>query len=281
MTSTFGIASRSRRLDFVHAIATFARTVWIGGAGILAGPSVLAGRCIFYAFLLTVLSTFWDKVAHERAPGGMAHLLPLGGLALYIGVTEWVTLGTPSIHLRLEDDIRSVGLEARLLRPKSHLLMRLGEGVGAMLVRIGAIGAVALTLLALSGRPGLPLAIYPALLAVGVLGGVVGVLNLALVGLCAFWLKRTLPVYLVNQKLSFVLGGLLAPITLYPGWLRHIGSLSPYAAQLYWPAALTITPTADTFARAAASQLVWIAILGLAVLGLWTLGLRKVLREGS
>ncbi len=264
-----------------HAAAALARTVQIGWAAIWAAPAVLAGRCVFYAFLLTVLTSFWDKVAAEGAHGGLARALPAGGLALYIGVTEWMVLATPAIHLKLEDDIRSGALQARLLRPKSHLVMRLGEGLGAMAARLTAIGALALLLLLLSGRPGPPIALYPAILAVGALGAVVGLLNLALVGLTAFWLRRTLPVYLVNQKASFLLGGLVAPITLYPHWLEKIGASSPYAAELYWPAALTIHPSPALFARALETQLAWIVILGLMALGLWAAGLRKILKNGG
>ena len=107
-----------------------------------------------------------------------------------------------------------------------------------------------------------------------------GVLNLAAVGLAAFWVRRTLALYLVNQKASFLLGGLVAPITLYPVWLRRIGGMSPYAAQLYWPAAFALSPSPRVFLQALAGQLAWAGLLGLLVAWLWSAGLRRVLREG-
>lgn len=261
------------------ALATFARTVVIGVSGGLAAPAVMIGRGVFYTLLLLVLSAFWDVVARERLAGTLAHA-PAAGLALYIGVTEWITLATPSIHLRIEDDIRSGALEGQLLRPKSYLLMRFGEGCGAMLVRLIGLGGVALVLLAASGRPGPPAHAYLWLALTGLLGAVTGLLVLTLVGLAAFWVRRTLPVYLVVQKASFLLGGLLAPVTLYPPWLRRLGELSPFAAHLYWPAALTLEPSGRMFALALTSQIAWIAMLsGLCVL-VWRAGLAKVLRQG-
>ena len=95
----------------------------IGAGQALAGWTVLAGRCLFYVLIMTVLSALWDKVAAERTAGAIA--LPAGGLVLYVLATEWITLSLPAVHLRLEDDIRSGGLEPHLLRPKSYLLQSL------------------------------------------------------------------------------------------------------------------------------------------------------------
>src|SRR5580658_6967638 len=128
----------------------------MGVTAVFARPVVLVGRCAFYGLLMVVLTSFWDKVARSPSPHALAHA-PAAGLAIYIGVTEWITLGTPAIHLRLEDDVRSAILEAALPRPKSHLMLRLGESLGGMLGRMAALGAAGLALLALSGRAGPPL----------------------------------------------------------------------------------------------------------------------------
>ncbi|HLZ83310.1 MAG TPA: ABC-2 family transporter protein, partial [Caulobacteraceae bacterium] len=211
--------------------------VRLGAAGAAAGWPVLLGRAAFYVLLLIVLTALWDKVAAERLPGTLAAALPRGGLALYIGVTEWITLSVPAIHLRLEDDIRSGALEAHLLRPKAYLVQRVAESLGAMLVRMAVTGTVALLLLLACGRPWPAPGVLAALAVVGPLGATVGVLLYAIAGLSAFWVRRTLPAMLVIQKLMFLLGGLFAPITLYPAWLARLGAASPFAAHLYWPAA--------------------------------------------
>jgi ABC-2 type transport system permease protein len=87
-----------------------------------------------------------------------------------------------------------------------------------------------------------------------------------------------MPAFLILQKMLFLLGGLFAPVTLYPAWLARLAVASPFAAHLYWPASLTVTPTAPQMAEAVGAQLVWIvALAGLAAL-IWRAGLRKVLR---
>jgi ABC-2 type transport system permease protein len=252
----------------------------IGAVATLAARTVLVGRAVFYLLVVALLWSLWDRVAVERLPGTLAPLLPLGGLGLYVGVTEWIILSVPSIHLRLEDDIRSGAIEAQLLRPVPYPLMRVAETFGAMLVRMAVLGLVGLLGLALSGRAGQPVWVWLSVGLLGALGGLVGLLLFALVGLCAFWLRRTMPVYLSVQKVCFLLGGLFAPLTLYPGWLHRIAEATPFAAQLYWPAAMAMAPGGATLVRAAAMQSSWIAILALLICLLWRRGLQRLLRRG-
>ena len=253
-------------------------SVRLGAVGGFAGWPVLLGRALFYVLLMIILTALWDKVMAERLPGGLADALPAGGLATYIGVTEWVGLSVPAVHLRLEDDIRSGALEAQLLRPKSWLALRVAEAIGGLLARLTANGVAALILLAASGRPWPSPFVLAALMVIGPLGGVIGVLLFTLAGLTAFWLRRVLPVFLILQKLLFLLGGLFAPVTLYPVWLARLGLLSPFAAHLYWPAVLTIAPAPSMIAAALASQVLWIALLGGLIAVVWRSGLRRVLR---
>ena len=255
------------------------RAMRLGASGLVASPAVLVGRSLFFTLLLVVLSCFWEVVGRERAPGALAHL-PAGGLFLYVGVTEWITLSVPALHLRLEDDIRFGALETHLLRPKPYLLMKLGEAAGAMGVRLAVLVVVALALSALSGRAGPPWPVYAGLVVLGPLGALNALMINAVTGLTAFWTRRVIAAYLVMQKLGFLLGGLVAPVTLYPPWLARIAEFSPFAGQLYWPAALTLDASGRTFALALVSEAAWIPALGLMVAALWRAGLRRTLRRG-
>lgn len=253
----------------------------IGWRSALAGWPVLMGRCLFFVLIMLVLGALWDRVASERLPGTLAASLPPGGLALYVGVTEWITLSIVSVHLRLEDDIRSGALEPHLLRPKSYLAQKVFESFGGMAVRLAALGATGLILLALSGRDGPPLAAWAAVGVLGVGGAVIGVLLYVLVGLCAFWLRRVLPALLLMQKLMFMLGGLFAPIWLYPEWLYAAALPTPFAAHIYFAGDQALHPSAQNFAAGAILQLVWIAVLALSCAALWRAGVRRVLRLGG
>jgi ABC-type uncharacterized transport system permease subunit len=253
----------------------------LGARRTLASWPVLLGRCLFFTLIMVVLSSLWDKVSAERLAGTLAGRLPPGGLTLYVGVTEWITLSVAAVHLRLEDEIRSGALEPHLTRPKSFFSQRLFEGFGATAVRLIVLGATGLALLIASGRQGPPPIAYAAIFVLGSAGAVMGVLLFYMTGLTAFWLRRILPAVLIMQKTIFILGGLFAPISLYPGWLYQIAAVSPFGAHMYYPGLQMIAPSADMFWRGLAWQALWIAIVfGLDLL-IWRAGLRRVLREGA
>jgi len=262
-------------LNSAHGLIAAAR---MGAAGTLAGWPVLLGRGGFYVVAMSILAALWDKVAAERVPHAL--VLPAGGLVIYVGVTEWIMMSTPAIHLRLEDDIRSGALEVHLLRPKLYLAQKIAETVGGLAARTSVIAAAAMALLLVSGRTVPAPAAWVYIVVLGLVGGVIVVLLYAVTGLCAFWIRRTMPVYLIVQKMLFLLGGLFAPVSFYPRWMAQVSEASPFAAALYWPGVQALHPSASLFWRALGLQLIWIGLLsGLAAL-VWRAGLRKILRQG-
>ncbi len=241
---------------------------------------VLMGRMLFYVVAMSVLSALWDKVSAQNLPGTLASALPPGGLTLYVGATEWITLSVAAIHLRLEDDIRFGFLEPHLLRPKPYLLLKIAEAMGDTLARLIGLGAAALLALFLSGRAAPPPLALAYVAVLGALGAAVGVLLYAIVGLCAFWVRRVLPPYLIMQKSMFLLGGLFAPISLYPAWFYHAALATPFAASLFLAGNQMIAPSLGGFAEALLAQIAWLAVLGTLVALLWRAALCKLLREG-
>ncbi|MEO8113265.1 MAG: ABC-2 family transporter protein [Phenylobacterium sp.] len=253
----------------------------IGLAGALAAWPVLAGRALFYGLIMLVLGAFWDKVAAVRLAGTLADVLPPGGYAIYVGVTEWITLSVVAVHLRLEDDIRSGALEPHLLRPKSYLVQRLAEASGGMTARLIVLGAAALLMLVVSGRAPPSLAALPYVVVLGVLGAAIGVLLYAIVGLSAFWIRKVLAPLLIVQKLMFLLGGLFAPVSLYPPWLRAIAEASPFGAHLTFAGQAVLTPSLGGFARGLAWEVFWLFALAALAALIWRAGMAKVLKAGA
>ena len=258
------------------ALSAFA----LGARRNLANWPILMGRALFYLVAMTILSALWDKVAAQKLVGTLAAILPPDGLTLYIGVTEWITLSVAAIHLRLEDDIRFGMLEPHLLRPKPYLLQRVSESLGDSIARLLGIGAAALIALAFSARPTPPPIAFGYVAVLGLFGTAIGVLLYTLVGLSAFWVRRVLPPYLIMQKSMFLLGGLFAPISLYPGWFYHAAIVTPFAANIFMAGNQMIAPSAHAFGEALLAQFIWIAVLVGLIALIWRAALRKILREG-
>jgi ABC-2 type transport system permease protein len=251
--------------------------ICMGAAATLSARAVLLGRVLFYLLVMTILGTFWDGVATEHASDVLT--LPTG-IVLYVGVAECITLSVPALHLHLEDDIRSGAIEAHLLRPMPYLLARISESLGGMAMRLGVLGLGGVAaMLAFSGTVP-PVAIWPLVIVLVLLGGTVHVMLVAIAGLSTFWVRRSLAAWLIMQKLIFLLGGLFAPVTLYPPWLAHIAAASPFAASLYWPAAIVLHHDVATVATAFAAELCWIVLLVLLCGCIWRAGMRRLLPRG-
>jgi ABC-2 type transport system permease protein len=189
-------------------------------------------------------------------------------------------VGRRPIERHLEDDISHGGLEPYLLRPRSYLLQRVAPAMGETMVRLAVLGAAGLAVLALSGRPLPAPEAWPALLLLGFLGCVLGMLLYVLVGLAAFWMRRVLPAMLIVQKLDFLLGGLVAPVSLYPDWLFEFARATPFGAHLYWVGVQALTPSPGLFWTGLGWQVLWIAVLAALCALMWRAGLRKALKEG-
>jgi ABC-2 type transport system permease protein len=254
-------------------------------AGLGAWPALI-GRVVFYGVCLMVLGAFWNRVGAARLPGTLATRLPPGGLAPYIGVTEWITISVVAVQLRFEDEVRSGALEARLLRPRSWVILVMAEALGGTAARLLALGAGGLGLLALAGlgggqTPRLGAAALAQAGVLGVAGAAIGVQLYTLVGLSAFWLRRVLPAMLIMQKLMFLLGGLFAPIALYRGWFHALAAASPFAAHLAFAGQALLTPSWSGFGRALATQALWAAGLAALIALIGRAGIGKALREGA
>lgn len=278
MKSTLLTARRSAAEVVSGELAAAWRGLAIGAGATAAGWPVLVGRCLFYSVIMVVQAALWDTVMAARLPGTLAASLPDGALVLYVAATEWITLALPALHLKLEDDIRSGGLEAHLLRPKGYLLQTIAQSLGGGLVRLAVLGVTGGVLLLVSGRTPPPLEAIAFLAVLGPLGLTVGVLLYTLAGLAAFWARRVLPVQLVIQKLMFLAGGLFAPVSLYPEPWAAIVKATPFAAHLYWAGRQVLAPSWQAFAWGVGWSLFWIAALGALCEVIWRAGLGRVRR---
>jgi ABC-2 type transport system permease protein len=196
----------------------------------LADRGVLIGRAAFLGVILLIFSRLWEVVLAERT--GLA--IGRTELIWYLALTEWVVLSLPPLYLEIEGDVRTGDIAYRLTRPVSYVGERLAEAAGAMGVRLVSIGVAAcgFAWLLAGGFPADPRGLVLAL-PVGLLASALGLTSHAAIGLFAFWIHDTSPVYWIWQKLAFVLGGLMFPLDVYPDWLHAGAELTPFAPMIY------------------------------------------------
>ena len=210
----------------------YASVVRIAIRQCLAERAALLGRLGFYAVILCIFSCLWRVVAERGAVAGAS----AKELVWYLALTEWVVLSLPLVHLAIEAEVRSGDIAYRLPRPISYLGARLAESAGELLVRslTLAVFGCGFAYWMAGGLPGDPRGLLLAL-PLGLLAGWVGLCFHAAIGLCAVWLQDCSPVYWIWQKCAFVLGGLMLPLEVYPGWLREIALFTPFSALMHGP----------------------------------------------
>ncbi len=213
----------------------------------------LVGRALFFGVLLLVFSRLWLVMAEEGRLGGVA----AANFLWYLALTEWVVLATPMIYLTIEEDVKRGDLAYSLARPVSYLRAKFAEGLGELAVRCVSLGVLGFGLawLFIGRLPDQPLALLWAL-PTGALAMVLLMQIQIAIGLCAFWIHEAAPVYWIVQKLNFVFGGLLFPLTFYPDWLRAISEATPFAAAVYGCGKLSFGTTTS----AALTTLLWLVV---------------------
>ena len=239
----------------------------------LAERGLLLGRVVFQGVILFVFSRLWDAVLEDEPIPGIGR----DQLVWYLAITEWIVLSIPPLHTDVEDDVRRGDLAYRLARPVSYPLAKLAEGLGDLAVRLGSLAVTGVAFaLALTGTlpagPSRMLWLLPLGLGAGVLGLVVHFM----IGLASFWLHDCRPIQWVWHKATFLLGGLLLPLELYPAWLRHLAELSPVSAMLHGPGSVALGLGTAGIALVLARQLAWLAVALAALAWLFRRGVARL-----
>jgi ABC-2 type transport system permease protein len=239
----------------------------------LAQRAAWVGRAVFLVLILIVFSRLWLAVEQAGGLGGTS----ARDMLWYLAITEWIVIGLPLTHLSIEQDVRSGDIAALLPRPLPWIAVKVAEGLGSLAVRLLALGVTGFAgawVLA-GGLPREPGGLLLAL-PLGVLAGVLGTLFHALVGLSSFWMTDCSPVHWVFQKLCFLLGGLILPLAIYPGWLRAAAEVTPFAAMLSGPGRMALGFDLALAFETAARLVVWTGIAALLTAFFWRRALRRL-----
>jgi ABC-2 type transport system permease protein len=187
--------------------------------------------------VVSVLSSLWRAAA--GAHGGSVAGYSAVALTWYVATSEAVTV---SLNIRMieeiGEDIASGAIAVELLRPASVLLVRVAAQLGRALPRVAVcvVAGVAFAI-GVAGRPpslgALALAAPSIVLAISI-----NLVAQHAFASAAFWVRDARSTWFLYQKLVFVLGGMLLPLEVLPGWLESTAKALPFMAMAYAPARL-------------------------------------------
>jgi ABC-2 type transport system permease protein len=214
------------------------------------------GRVLFFGVILGVFSALWRAIAEA----GMPVSARPDELVWYLAITEWIVLSVPPMNVEIESAVRRGDVVYRLPRPVSYVGSLLAEGAGQVSARLPLLGAAgfAFAWFLTESFPARPLALLALVIPLGAFAALVLMTIYVSLGLLAFWLGETMPVYWICQKLLFVFGGLMLPLELYPRVLLDVAAFTPFPSLLYGPASIVLGASATDAARVGASLVFWL-----------------------
>ena len=242
----------------------------------------LATHSLSIVMFMFIFFHLW-KTTYQSVGSG---LQAISGLTLretlwYLMLAEVIVLSKPSLSRSVSQAVKDGSIAYLLNKPYHFLLYQfsiaMGESLVHMLFNILAGGVMAWFLVGPPPNPrGWPLVLLAMLIAL-----LIDFCINAMIGLAAFITEEVSAFEWIYQKFLFLLGGLLIPLDFFPGWLRSIAGVLPFAYTVYGPARLFVDPTWMRFANLLFGQICWLAGLALLLHFLYNKGVHWLTINGG
>lgn len=207
-------------------------------------------RSTFFLVILYIFSKLWQATQFSEEANQQL-------MIWYLSVTELIVLSIPLIQVDIENDIRSGDVVYQLLKPINYLWLKISDSIGAFLFRFIVLLLIAIPFCTYLSNFIPPIHIlFASYFSAGV-AGIVFILFHTTIGLLAFKLQDSTPIFWVWQRCSFLFGGLVIPLDFYPVYLKAASYFLPFASLLYGPARLVIECTFQIFLFVLGGLLFW------------------------
>jgi ABC-2 type transport system permease protein len=229
-----------------------------------AYPLDLAARSLTIVLFMLVFFGLW-RAAYAAQGATTIAGLSLRDTLWYLMLAETIVLSRPRMAQQIANQVKDGSIAYLLNKPYSFLLYQAAASLGDSALRL-LFNALAGTAIVwwLVGPPPAPWGLPMVLVAVA-LGWLIDFCVAALIGLTAFFSEEVAAFEWIYNKILFLLGGLLIPLDFFPAWLQGVARALPFAAAIYGPARLFVSPSLGAFAALLATQLAWLVALGLVV----------------
>ncbi len=238
-------------------------------------------RSLLLIILVFILSQLWKTTFELRG----AHILngfSINDMVWYLVAAEAIAMSVPALTRRIDQEVRSGQLAYLLGRPCNYILYNFAHYLGERIVRFVmncVVGAV-LALLVV----GLPHLTWMGILAWPLVAFLAMCIEFAAyftIGLLAFWTEETQSFNLIFSRLTLVLGGVLAPLEIFPQPLRAIAHALPFSAILYGPARTLVHFEWAPFGLLLLQQGITLALASAILVAIYQLAIRRVSINGG
>lgn len=231
---------------------------------------------LFLAVIMFVFVQLW-QVTYASSSAEQFGGYSLPEIIWYLVATESIIMSLPRIHATLEAEVKDGDLAVRLNKPYNYLLFHYSAFLGEGLLRLStSLLMGGLTAYLLVGGFTFRWEALPVLLLVYLTTQALHFFYNGAIGLAAFWTEDVSGLYLLADRLKWILGGLLLPVEVYPDMARRVVEVLPFRHMLAGPARLFVKFTWVGAGQLLVSQVVWLAVFGSVCTLIYRLGVRRV-----
>jgi len=238
-------------------------------------------RGLFLIVLIFVLGQLW-KTTYSARGAKLLSGFSISDMIWYLAAAETIATSMPALTRRIDQEVRSGQLAYLLGRPCSYVFYNFAQYMGERLVRFTINGIVAAVVaLIFVGPPHLTWMGIVAWPLVTFLALCIDFVAYFSIGLLAFWTEDTNSFSFVFSRLTLVLGGVLAPLEIFPQPLRSIAQALPFSAILYGPARTLVHFELYPFLGVLEQQGITLAVGGLILFAMYSIAIRRVSINGG
>lgn len=238
-------------------------------------------RALLLVVLVFILGQLWKATFSARGATVLSGF-SISDMLWYLVAAETIAMSLPPLTRRIDQEVRSGQLAYLLGRPCNYVFYNFAQYLGERLVRLainGVVGAVLALIFV-----GLPHFAWTGILAwplVTFLALSIDFVAYFSIGLLAFWTEETSSFALIFSRLTLVLGGVLAPLEIFPEPLRSIAQALPFSTILYGPSRTLVHFELDQFIRLLEQQIITLAVGSLILLAVYQFAIRRVNINGG
>lgn len=263
-------------MKYFYILKTYLNNATISRSNLVAEASII----FFRAFVLLNVYTYTYSYV-DNSIVNLDLATAIWSIFIYFII---LALRVGHIAKEITNDIRNGEIETYVNKPYDYLLFKIFQYIGKRLpILLITAFALVITLILFVGVPNTsldPIITLVLFAILTLLGYVLAFIIYTIVGLTAFWLEESEPVYWIVDKAALVLGGAYVPIALFPSALRNLAEYSPFGATMF-ANQIYYQNFQSNFFNLIIIQIFWIVVLAFILIFLYKKSLKKLSINGG
>lgn len=225
----------------------------------LRNKTSLAASVFLMLILILTYNQLWLTIGRDQNDTGINNTY-----IWYLFFGELIILSAPKIERLIDTDIKNGTMAYYVNKPVSFFFMRFWESASTMSLHFLSLGITG-CLLCVFLVPDTPFTFtqIPAIIVMVYLSSLINLLFFTAIGYAGLWINNIRLLAMTIQKLAFILGGAIFPLSIYPDWFVAVARWTPFYSVYYLTIRLSTEFSLSNLLIALGLNLIWCLIIGI------------------